>query len=121
MPNLLFSLRNVPDDEADEIRALLTQHSINFYETSAGNWGISHPAIWLNKDEQVLLAQQLLADYQQQRYVSQRQAYLAKQQRGEAPTLLSSIRHHPWRFLSYSFAAAGILYVSTRLIYALGF
>lgn len=121
MPNLLFSLRNVPDDEADEIRALLTQQDINFYETSAGNWGISNPAIWLNNDDQLALAQQLLADYQQQRYISQRQAYLAQQKRGEAPSLLTSILQHPWRFLSYTLAAAGILYVSTRLIYALGF
>ena len=47
MALLLFRLRNVPDDEADEVRHLLNENSIEFYETSAGNWGISMPAIWL--------------------------------------------------------------------------
>ena len=45
MSKLLFRLRNVPDDEADEVRELLTQHSIEFYETGAGNWGISMPRV----------------------------------------------------------------------------
>jgi len=32
MPILLFSLRGVPDDEADEVRELLTEQNIDFYD-----------------------------------------------------------------------------------------
>ena len=41
MSKLLFRLRNVPDDEAEEVRQLLEEHGIETYETDAGNWGIS--------------------------------------------------------------------------------
>jgi len=46
----LFKLKGVPEDEAEDIRNLLTNHYIDHYETPAGNWGISMPAIWLNKE-----------------------------------------------------------------------
>lgn len=36
---ILFRLSGVPDDEADDVRMLLTDNAIDFYETSAGNWG----------------------------------------------------------------------------------
>ena len=45
MSKLLFRLRHVPEDEAEEVRALLEQNSIEFFETFAGNWGISLPAL----------------------------------------------------------------------------
>ena len=56
MPVKLFSLRGVPDDEADEIRALLAQHAIDYYETPPGNWGVSMPAIWLPDDSELARA-----------------------------------------------------------------
>ena len=34
MAKLLFKLNSVPDDEAEEIRALLAEAEINFYETT---------------------------------------------------------------------------------------
>ncbi|MGH8025314.1 MAG: DUF6164 family protein, partial [Pseudoxanthomonas sp.] len=33
MAKLLLNLRNVPDDEADEVRAWLTESGMDFYET----------------------------------------------------------------------------------------
>jgi hypothetical protein len=36
MAKLLLNLRNVPDDEADDVRALLDEHDIAYYETSRG-------------------------------------------------------------------------------------
>ena len=47
MAKLLFNLRNVPDDEADEVRDLLTAHGVDWYETRPGNWGISTGALGL--------------------------------------------------------------------------
>ena len=68
MTVLLFALRGVPDDEADEVRELLTEQEIDYYETSAGNWGISMPALWLRDRGQLQEARELLANYQRQRF-----------------------------------------------------
>ncbi|MFO7288296.1 MAG: DUF6164 family protein, partial [Gammaproteobacteria bacterium] len=51
MAKLLLNLRGVPDDEADEIRALLEEHGIAFYETPPSRWGVSAGGIWLRRRE----------------------------------------------------------------------
>ena len=38
MSKLLFKLRNVPDDEALEVRELLELNDIDYFETTPGNW-----------------------------------------------------------------------------------
>ena len=81
MAYLLFSLRGVPEEEAFEIRDLLNHHDIDFYETNAGNWGFSMPAIWLRDELQLDQAQQLLQGYHRYRYQSQREAYLEQKPR----------------------------------------
>ncbi len=63
----LFRLRHVPEDELEEIRALLLEHDVAFYETTAGGWGISEAAIWLHDPEQLESAKALLERYQQER------------------------------------------------------
>ena len=45
-------MRHVPEDEAREVRELLASNKIEFFETFAGNWGVSMPALWLKKNEQ---------------------------------------------------------------------
>ena len=52
MAQLVFRLKNVPEEEADDIRALLDEHDIEFYETSAGRWQISMAGIWVRDKEQ---------------------------------------------------------------------
>ena len=64
MSVLLFRLRNVPEDEAEDIRELLTNNNFEFYETSAGNWGISTAAIWLNNNNGLDNAKKLIENYQ---------------------------------------------------------
>ena len=49
MSKLLFKMRHVPEDEGREVRELLTSNKIEFFETFAGNWGVSMPALWLKK------------------------------------------------------------------------
>ena len=49
MAKLLFKLRGVPDDEADDVRQLLEENGMRVYETSAGTWGTGVPAIWLQE------------------------------------------------------------------------
>jgi len=40
MSRLLLNLRNVPYDEADDVRAMLDAKRIAFYETTPSPWGI---------------------------------------------------------------------------------
>ena len=47
MAKLLLNLRNVPEDEADEVRAWLKENSLAFYETQPSPWGISGGGIWI--------------------------------------------------------------------------
>ena len=61
MPVKLFPLNGVPDDEAEDVRALLKAGDVAFHETSAGNWGISSAAIWLSDDSRLEEARALLA------------------------------------------------------------
>ena len=95
MSVILFKLRNVPDDEADEIRDLLSANKIEFYETPAGRWGISMEAIWL-KDESLLAeAKKLIADYQADRVQRVRQEYQNLKQQGQTETFFQRILSRP--------------------------
>lgn len=112
MATLLFRLRHVPDDEADDVRALLEENDIDYYETTPGNWGISMPALWLRDDAQQERAKTLLSAYQQERTRRMREEYEEARRQGAAPTLLASLRSQPGRFLFYTGLSAGILYLS---------
>ena len=112
MPEHLLNLRGVPDDEAEEVRALLDEHHIDFYETPAGNWGISSPAIWLRADRQLDEARELLDDYQRQRALRVRGEYRQLQQQGRAERLIDRLLVDPIRFLFLLAVIALVLYVS---------
>lgn len=64
---LVFRLKNVPEQEADDIRELLNEHEIEFYETTAGRWQISMAGIWVRDKEQAANAKMLIAEDQAQR------------------------------------------------------
>ncbi|MGF1642191.1 MAG: DUF6164 family protein [Thiotrichales bacterium] len=112
MATLLFSLRNVPDEEADEIRALLAASAIDVYETASGRWGISSPAIWLRDDTQLAHARKLIDEYQTERFRRERAAYEARARIGENPSFLGELLAHPVRFAIYLLAVILILYFS---------
>ena len=118
MATLLFRLRHVPDDEAQEVRALLDEHGIDYYETEPGNWGISMPALWLRDASQFEQATGLLREYQQQRSERMQQEHAALRERGEAPTLLTSLRTQPARFVFYTGLSAAILYLSVSSFFS---
>ncbi len=116
MSTLLFSLRGVPEDEAEDIRQLLDEHHIDYYETDAGNWGISMPALWLQQSDDLSRARQLLDDYQLKRQTEQRRLYEDLKKAGKAPTTLDLICQHPVEFF-FSIGFIGvILYISYRLV-----
>ncbi|HBH36253.1 MAG TPA: hypothetical protein DDW45_07850 [Gammaproteobacteria bacterium] len=112
MSVILFRLRGVPDDEIDEIRELLRINKIDFYETSAGNWGISMPAIWLRDNSRLEQAKQLLELYQDERATRMKGEYARLKERGENRTLLDIFKEDPLRMLLYVAAVAAILYFS---------
>jgi hypothetical protein len=120
MSKLLFHLRGVPEDEATEVRELLTTQDIAFYETSAGNWGASMPALWLAHDDDLEKARTLLDSYQQQRYISQRQAYLQCKQAGQHNTLRKAFAEKPLLCMAYLFAISMTVLASVKLVYEMG-
>jgi hypothetical protein len=114
MPIKLFSLHNVPDDEAEEIRELLRDNGIDFYETPAGNWGVSVPYIWLHDENELEKAKVLIADYQKERLVRVREEYTQLGLIGRRRTMGDVIRENPLRFVVYLAAIAAVLYFSTK-------
>ena len=120
MSTLLFSLRSVPDDEAHEIRELLSANNIDYYETSAGNWGISMPALWVRNNEQVYEAQKLLKQYHQQRAITQREIYEQLKKEGGSKHLTDVLTENPLRFIIYIGAIIFVLYVSIKMLFEFG-
>ncbi len=97
MSKLLLNLRNVPDDEADDVRAMFDANRIAFYETRPNNWGISAGGIWVTEDTDVAEAKRLMAVYQQQRGDRARAEYAAARLAGTAETLWTALRDQPGR------------------------
>ncbi|AEQ96686.1 DUF6164 family protein [Xanthomonas oryzae pv. oryzicola] len=95
MAKLLLNLRNVPDDEADEVRALMREHGVQIYETRPSNWGISAGGLWLSDDADYPRAKAAMDAYQAQRGAiarAQRQEELAA---GTAETFGALLRRRP--------------------------
>ncbi len=120
MAVLLFHLRGVPEDEVQEVKELLEQNNIRFYETFPGNWGISTPALWLNDESQITKAKKLLYDYQQQRQTESKAEFQKLLAEGKNKTILDSFKEHPFRFILYFTLIFFVLYVSVRLVIDLG-
>lgn len=120
MSILFFSLRGVPEDEADDVRELLTANDIDFYETSAGNWGISMPAIWLYRVADVEKVRPLFDEYQQQRAIAQRALYQQLKQQGQTEGFLRHNLKKPLHFALYSGVIVLTVYVSVKWLFEFG-
>lgn len=112
MAKLLMNLRNVPDDESDEVRALLGEHRIDFYETKASKWGLSGACLWLRDERQFEAAKALLADYQQERARRARAEHAERLHRGEADTWFKAFLRNPVRFAIYVVAIVAVFYLA---------
>ena len=113
MARRLFNLRNVPTDEADEIRALLRDNDIGFHETSSGFLDLMSAAIWVSDESQYPAARELLEHYQQQRYLHARQDYLARKANNQVPGLFDRVRSRPLTMLVYGLLALCLLALTT--------
>ena len=113
MATQLVKLRNVPEDELEEIYALMEANDIEVYETSAGNWGISMPALWLRHDEQLTKAKKILKEYETERFQRMREQYEARKEAGKGRTFLDIARENPVRYIAYLVMILALLYIST--------
>ncbi|MCE7914000.1 MAG: hypothetical protein DYH15_04785 [Nitrosomonas sp. PRO4] len=116
MAKILFRLNGVSDEEANDVRELLTNNAIDYYETSAGSWGISMPAIWLTDDTQFQRARSLLDDYQNERVIKVREEYARAEREGRKKTILDAIQQNPAGFIVYLMLAMLVIYLSVRLV-----
>jgi len=108
----LVKLRYVTDDEIAELHALFAEHDIEVYETTAGSFGISMPAIWLKNDSQLVYAKQVLKEYEQERYTRVKAEYEELKATGQQRTVWDMIRENPLRYILYVGCIIGLLYIS---------
>jgi len=119
MAKLLFKMRNVPDDEALEVRELLDANEIEYFETFAGNWGMSMPALWVKQEQQFGEARRLLDEYQAERAQRIKSEYESQRARGEARTMWHSFVEDPFRFTAIMIGIGLVLYFSLRFFLTL--
>ena len=113
MARKLFSLRNVPEDEAEEIRMLLREHGIEFHETSSGFLDLMTAAIWVDDDSRFEVARALLDNYQQARYQQARTAYHQLRTENRHTKFSDQLRREPLKLLLYLLLALGLLLLTT--------
>lgn len=97
MAKLLLNLRDVPDDEADDVRRVLDSGGIGYYETRPSFWGISAGGIWIRDDADVAEAKRLMADYQRERQARARAERAEAERAGTAVTFIDVLRTQPLR------------------------
>ena len=106
MAVLIFKLRSVPEDEAHEVRELLSDNDIDYYETTAGAFSISMPGLWLKSEDQQKKAKQLIDEYQKLRHQKAREEY----ERGAGKTFMDMFQEAPVRYISAILAILLICY-----------
>ncbi len=104
MARLLFKLAQVPADEAADIRALLDEHQIRYYETDAGFFRVGLDAIWLSDGNQEEQARELIRNYQTERVVRQQQNYAELVEAGQVPSVWQHFCAQPIRFIASAIA-----------------
>ncbi|PLW69347.1 DUF6164 family protein [Pseudohalioglobus lutimaris] len=108
MAVLIFRLNGVSDEEAQDIRNLLTDNALDSYETSAGRWGVSVAGLWLVNENDKARARELIDAYQ-----LERQRYF-EELKIEAPpeTFSERFRQSPLNVIFYSVLAVTVLFLT---------
>lgn len=112
MSHLLFRLRHVTEDEAEEVRQLLQQNDIEFYETASGFFGTGVAAFWLASDERLDFARSLIQQYQHERSERVRAQHLAECDAGEQDTFFKRLKREPVKLIAGIIVVGLILYIS---------
>lgn len=114
MPTLLFKLRNVPEDEAQDIRRLLDRHQVDYYETSGGRWGLGMPGFWAADTNNFHRGRALIDRYEEERRQRHRELHRQLRAEGKSKTFFDGIRSDPLRILLYIAIIAVIAYFSVK-------
>ena len=109
MSKLLLNLRDVPDDEADDVRRFLESRGIDYYETRPSLWGISGGGIWIRDDRDAAEAKRLMAEYQRDRQERAREERDAAERSGSVETFADVLRTQPLRVALAMIAIALLL------------
>lgn len=120
MPQHLMNLRHVPDEEADEIRALFEEHEVSYYETPPSFWGISMGGFWTHDAAEAERARSLLKEYQARRQTSQRQAWEDALRQGRGVSIWHQFLRRPVTVSAALLALVFILAVSLAPFLRLG-
>lgn len=120
MAHMLLNLRHVPEDEAQEVRDLLNEHQLLFYETEPSLWGVSAGAIWLSRDEDIGPARALMAEYQAERGRRKRAEYDEQVRMGTAASFGSRLKQHPLGVLSTLILVGALLFLTLVPFLTLG-
>lgn len=119
MSKQLLNLRNVPDDESADVRAMLESHDIAFYETTPSMWGLSAGGIWVEDDERITEAKRLMADYQSGRRDRARAEQAQAKRDGTAETLGMVVRREPGKVLLILLAIVFLLLLTALPVFLL--
>ncbi len=111
MARRLMNLRHVPDDEREDIHALMKANGIACYTTPPGLFGLSAGAIWLKDGDDHARARELMDAYQAERARQARAAWQEARERGEAETVVTTLRQHPLKFAAVVFGSVFVLMV----------
>jgi hypothetical protein len=108
MSTLLLNLRDVPDDEADDVRRFLDSGAIGYYETRPSLWGTAG-GIWIRDDGDVAEAKRLMGAYQRERQARARDERAQAERNGTAETFTDVLRTQPLRVALTVIAIALVL------------
>lgn len=111
MPKLLLNLRNVTEEEAEEVAELMAENGIEHYRTPVGPFGITAGGIWLREKEDFPRARALMDDYQAERSRRVRAELAQARREGREETFLKQLRRYPLRTAIYLGFAIFILMV----------
>jgi hypothetical protein len=109
MARLLLNLRHVPDDERDEVTALLDEAGIDWYATRPSAFGVSGGGIWIRDDASHERAVALLDAYQAGRVERARTERELARREGTADSFGAVLRRDPLRVLLVLLAILGVL------------
>jgi hypothetical protein len=110
MSVLIFRLNDASEEEAAQVRELLQQHDLAFYESSAGRWGISVAGLWLCDESEKLRARALIEQYQGER--EQQFEHWWAEQPGFLVSLWRSFLAHPVPFVLTAILLVAIVFIS---------
>ena len=108
MAVLIFRLNGVSDEEAQDVRELLSDNALDNYETSAGRWGLSVAGLWLVNENDRIRARELIDAYQLER----KRHFEELKIESPPETFGDRFKRSPLNVVFYSLLAITILFLS---------